>query len=313
MLNEDLFPEEIRPDQVLAALRIGFLFRRVEHESAMIWTESLLQIPDVEETFRELEYDLLALSNRFNDFEARKHSELRNQMATSSTAAFHIRMDLLLETPPLLRDQMRQQIENDSAVQGLKKLQSGRLNDLRKIMLNVIGNDLRISAWFEIGDHMGHAIFRFMRGELSLPLSTFECAQLRSGVRKLPSTLQRRVEPFFPDPNRKGYDIAAELGDTYQGLCNWILKMSPMARPVWDGMTIRYQGKSRSIKVQHNSVIIPILAAFERDGWPLRISHRLDFDDVKQALFKFNKAKVIRLSQSGDQIRWYDPDELPQS
>ncbi len=242
MINDLTFPEEIRPDQALAALRIGFLFRRAEHESATIWTESVLKIPDVEKTFEELDGDLLALSNRLNDFEAGKVLELRNQMAKASTAAFHIRMDLLLESPPQLRDQMRQQIEDDPAVQGLKKLQSGRLDDLRIILTNIVGNDLRISLWFEIGLHLGNLIFRSIRGELTASLLKSEWSQLHLAVRKLPPRLRRRAEPFFPDPNRKGYDLAAELGDTYQGLCNWILKMSPMARPVWDGAAIRCQG-----------------------------------------------------------------------
>lgn len=144
MINDLTFPEEIRPDQALAALRIGFLFRRAEHESATIWKGSLLKIPDIEETFEELDGDLLALSNRFNDYEARKVSELRNQMANASSAAFHIRMDLLFTTPPHLRDQMLQQIENDPAVQRLKKLQISRLDDLRRILLNIVGNDLRL-------------------------------------------------------------------------------------------------------------------------------------------------------------------------
>ncbi len=307
------FPEEIRPDQVLATLQIGFLLRRVEHDSVVDWTAPLLNGPDIDATFQVLERALLALSHRFNDFEAPKISAIHNQMAKLSDIVFKIRADLILEKPPLRREELRQKIKDDPEVQALKKLQKRCLDDLRTILLNIVGNDQRISGWFEIGDHLGHAIFRFMRGELSLPLSPFECGELSSGVRRLPPHLRRRVEPFFPDPNREGYDLACELGDTYQGLCNWIVKLSPMVRPVWDGAAIRYQGKSRSIKMQHNSVIVPILDAFERQGWPLSITHSLDCDDAKQALFKFNKAKVVRLSQSGDQIRWHDPDELPQS
>ena len=308
-----IVPTVIRGDQALAAIRIGFLIRRVEHESVTDWTAPLMKGPDIDETFQVIERELLSLSHRFSDFEARKISDLRNQMAKLSETVFKIRADLILEKPSLGRDEMQQRIETDPEVPILKKLQRNLFEDFRNILLPVIGDDWRIAAWFEIGDRLGHTIFRFMRGEIKIPLSPFEFGELRSGVRKLPQHLQSRVGPFFPDPNREGYDLAAELGDTYEGLCNWILKLSPMARPVWDGAAIRYQGKSHSIKMQHNSVIVPILERCERLGWPLYITHKLDIDNVKQALLKFNKAKVVRLSQSGNQIRWHDPDELPQS
>lgn len=304
------FPEEIRPDQALAALRIGFLLRRVEHESVTDWTAPILEGPDINATLQVLDTELLTLSHRFSDFEARKICAIQSQLTKLSETVFTIRGELILAKPPLSRDELKQRIENAPEVASLKKLQRLRVEDFRNLVSNVVGNDWRIMAWFEIGDRLGNAIFRFMRGELSFPLSARECTQLTSGVKKLPLHLRLRVEPFFPDPNREGYDLAAELGDTYEGLCNLVLKLSPMPRPVWDGAAIRYQGKSHSIKVQRNSVIVPILDEFERKGWPSHISHSVDIDDVKQALFKFNKARVVRLSQSDVQIRWFGPDEL---
>lgn len=303
-------PSAIRSDQALAALKIGFLLRRIEHESIEIWKTPILERPDLEGTSAELNSELIALSHRINGFEDQKLAELQIQISNWSFLVFTIHADWIKSSQGAQRDLFRQNFERDPAVSGLQKIQNDRRIKLRTIVANIMNGDPRLVAWSTIGDMLGNLIFKSIRGELTVPLPQSEVDKLFSGVKRLPTHLQKRVMPFFPDPNRENRDLAAELLDTYHGLCGLVNRLSPMAIPHWDGSSLHYRQQSVSIRVQSNSVIVPILNEFESHGWPSVIKLEDTFEgDVKQAILKLRKTELIKISQIGNRIHWSDPGE----
>lgn len=224
MLNQTCpasFAEEIRPDETHAAIRIGFLLRQIEHVSAEVWVATSLPDTDVDHAFQELDRELITLSRRVNTFEAGKLSALRRQVTTWFAIAIDIRAGWERAKPPFDRNDMRLQTEKDPEARGVQKHQKDRLDELRKIWSNIVRDDTWLSAWLEIGDRLGNTIYRLLRGELS-DLSLEELDLFFSGVNRLPPDIRRRVQPFFPVKYDSATHLAAELLETYNGLCHLI-------------------------------------------------------------------------------------------
>jgi hypothetical protein len=306
--------------QALAALRLGYLSQKLRWVQDRIWSEHSLTTPDIEPALHELDQSLLGLSHRMNAFERSTVLALKERLVACHYEVSHLCSDLMLEV--IKRPHQahadahrfwRASVTDHPATAGLKKLQIKHWTDLRTILVNVVVDDPRLRAWFEIGDVLGDTIKHGLEARLPHPLPTAHWAALYSGVDKLPESLRTHVMPLYPQSYRSSVHLACQLQETYQALCTLIqtrLEGPLMAVPHWDGVEIRYREKAARIRAQENRVITPILDEFQRRRWPQTISVSGYKGDVKQAVHRFSKLSVVRLSLSGEQVSWRDRSEL---
>jgi hypothetical protein len=179
--------------------------------------------------------------------------------------------------------------------------------DLRSMLAAVVGAEARLAAWFDIGDRLADVSWQAFEGRETLPLPAGRWDYVYAGVDRLSARERRIIGPFFPAGYNDGPHLACQLLGTYEGLCGLLEHNEDhiTSVPQWDGAAISYRGRRAVLRRQHNSVMCPILTAFERHGWPDSIPLPGGLKgDVKQAVYNFNKLGVIRLHREGDELRW---------
>jgi hypothetical protein len=312
--------------QALSALRLGYLLHRLRWVQDRIWSGPLLSAPDIEPILHELDEALLGLSRRMNAYERSMVLALKERLiACHYEASGHCCDFLMLEAINRAQNtarpsqRWREQVDHHPATEAFKKLQKQNWSDLRIIVTNVVADEPRLLAWFEMGDQLGEVIHGLHDGRIACPLPRTMWTYLYSGMDKLPPCLRKRLEPLYPASYKSPSHLACQLQDTYSALCHFAerrLGRDWLGTPKWDGMVIRYLDGSATIRGQYNSVIVHILGEFERLNWPLSISipHAVTeaISDVERgvsdAIHHFNATKgVIRLSRNGDRVGWGPP------
>jgi hypothetical protein len=308
--------------QALAALRLGYLSHKLRWVQDRLWFAYSLTNPDIEPVLHELDENLLGLSHRMNAYERSTVLALKERLIACHYEASSHCGDLALEvikepsaTSASSHQRWREKVDQHPATDAFKKLQKQNWSDLRTIVTNVVAEEPRLLAWFEIGDQLGELIRELLDGRVSVPVPRVRWTLLYSGVDKLSADLRKRLEPLYPAPYRSASHLASQLDETYSALCRFAerrLGRDSLAAPKWDGKVIRYLDRAAEIRRQHNSTLIPILDAFERSHWPSTMlipravmERRHDWEScVSYALCSFNKKRMLHLSRSGDLVSW---------
>ena len=267
----------------LAALRLGFLSRQIRNYE---------ELPNITPILRQADRALYGLSNRMNGYQRSTVAELWERLSRSHSLA---------------RRYLLEQNAAGSVPTPLKLQHDEIWRDLRVMLSAVISGEPRLMAWFDIGDHLADISSELYEGRVDPPLSAQQWDYIYSGVDSLSSRERRLIDPFYPIGYNDGLHLACQLIGAFTGLCGLLEYMGDdiTAVPKWDGTTISYCGRQKAIRHQVNSIIIPILDAFERLGWPDSIMVPPDLaGDTKQAIYHFNKLRIIRLSLHGDRLRW---------
>jgi hypothetical protein len=267
--------------EALAALRLGFLSRQIHYY------QREPDLAGVTAVLRETDRALYGLSSRMNGYQRSTVVELWKRLYDSHSVARRRLLDGLSEM--------------------LKKRQHEYWNDLRAMLAAILAKAQRLTAWFDIGDRLANVSAQLYEGELTVPLSARQWDYIYLGVDRLSNLERRIVRPFFPAGYNDNLHLACQLIGTYSGLCSLLQSVGDdiTAIPKWNGTMISYRGRQAIVKRQHNSVIILILDAFEKLGWPDSVPvPRNVGGDVKQAIYHFNKLGVIRLSSHSNLISW---------
>lgn len=302
----------------LAALRLGYLSHKFRWVQDRIWSKHSLTTPDVEPVIHGIDQCFLGLSHRMIAYERSVVLGLKKRLIACHYEASTHCGDLMLEvikqpceSSALSRQHWRERVNQHPATGAFKKFQQQNWSAVRTIMTNVIGDDPRLCAWFETGDHLGEAIFGLLEEQMPCPFTRDQWDRLYSGVGRLAQDLQDRLQPLFPASYKSRHHLACQLQETYRALCTFAatrLETEGMARPTWDGAMISWCDQTGRIRRQQNSVIIGLLDEFERLNWSSPIPIPTDLEgDFKQAIYHFNQMGVLRLSLTGRLVSWAPP------
>jgi hypothetical protein len=277
--------------EALAALQLGFLSRQVRNCQETMWGSPTPAVPSVTPILKQADRALHGLSSRMNGYQRSTVVELWRRLDNAQSIPPH----RLLECGP-------------AAARIFKSRQQELWDDLRGLLAAIIAGEPRLVAWFAIGDHLADIAWQAYEGRVPVPLPPECWGHIYSSVDRLSERERRIVHPFFPKEYYGPLHLACQLIGTYRGLCGLLQSVGDniTAKPKWNGTTISYRGRQRTIKTQYNSVIVPILDECERCSWPetVTVPSGLENVAVKQAVYYFNKLGVIRLFLRGNKISW---------
>lgn len=259
----------------LAAFRLGFESYRLRALQETLWATNPADALNLDDCLRQIDHDLLVLSENINDFQQTRYDDLRlrlidrHEMAAkekgrilSGILSEHADpADAFARLPALCQSEARFFIVK----------QEEDRNELRQLTIKAVRPDTHLCARWEIGYGLATRVHPPRPSEIELPSDD----ALPLGIEKLDPKEQKAVEHICADRHTPEtwedayHDLVEFFGKTLCGSATQLC-WNPVSRKLWVGIHFVAQWKNA---VNQRGLQLEVLNQLQSQGWPSAIEN----------------------------------------